>query len=224
MTALNASKLWKKCKILRLTINMRLHIGLSESDANDISSFSKWILEIGEGKINEPNDGETKIEIPEDLLIKDCEKIVYLNADSIDPSERVVIPEDDIDTLDKDFPKDIDYPQEFLNSIKISGLPNHRLLLKIGAPIFLLRNIDPKRGLCNGIRLIVTQLANHVIEARVITGKSNSYVDEKVLIPRMFVTPADAKFPFKMRRRQFSVSLAFVMTINKSQGQTLEKV
>ncbi|XP_024010261.1 ATP-dependent DNA helicase RRM3-like [Eutrema salsugineum] len=136
-------------------------------------------------------------------LWKKCEQRVYLSADSIDPSERVVIPEDDIDTLDTDFPKDIVYTQEFLNSIKISGLPNHRPVLKIGALIILLRNIDPKEGLCNGIRLIVTQLANHVIEARVITGKSNSDEDEKVLIPRMFVTPANVRFPFKMRRRQF---------------------
>ena len=46
----------------------------------------------------------------------------------------------------------------------------------------------------------------------------------KVWIPRMFVTLPDTKFPFIMRRRQFPVTLAFAMTINKSQGQTLENV
>ena len=40
----------------------------------------------------------------------------------------------------------------------------------------------------------------------------------------MFVTPPDTKFPFRMRRRQFPVTLAFAMTINKSQSQTLENV
>lgn len=78
------------------------------------------------------------------------------------------------------------YTQEYLNSIKIFGLPNHDLKLKIGAPIMLLRNIDPKGGLCNGTRLLVTQLANHVIQAKFITGDK---VGQKVLLPRMFVSP-----------------------------------
>lgn len=113
------------------------------------------------------------------------------------------------------------YSQEFLNSIKLSGLRNHNLTLKVGAPVMLLRNIDPKGGLCNGTRLQITQLAAHVIEAIIITG---NMVGQKVLIPRMFVTPPETRFPFRMRRRQFPLAVAFAMTINKSQGQSLEKV
>ncbi|EOA31893.1 hypothetical protein CARUB_v10015121mg [Capsella rubella] len=85
----------------------------------------------------------------------------------------------------------------------------------------LLRNIDPKGGLCNGTRLQITQLANHVVQARVITGDRSG---EIVLIPNINLTPSDTKLPFKMRRRQFPLSVAFAMTINKSQGQSLERV
>ena len=41
------------------------------------------------------------------------------------------------------------YPNEYLNSLKPSGLPPFKLELKVHCPIMLLRNIAPKDGLCN---------------------------------------------------------------------------
>lgn len=139
--------------------------------------------------------------------------------------EKTYLSSDSIETSDSS-PKDtMVYSQEFLNSIKISGLPNHFLKLKVGAIIMLLRNIDPKGDFCNGTRLQIIQMTDHVIWARLITGNENDKdVVQKVLIPRMFVSPPEARFPFRMRRRQFHVAVAFAMTINKSQGQTLERV
>jgi len=93
--------------------------------------------------------------------------------------------------------------------------------LKVGAPVMLLRNLDPKGGLCNGTRLQITQLCSHIVEAKVITGDR---IGQIVYIPLINITPSDTKLPFKMRRRQFPLSVAFVMTINKSQGQSLEQV
>ncbi|XP_019154115.1 PREDICTED: uncharacterized protein LOC109150585 [Ipomoea nil] len=61
---------------------------------------------------------------------------------------------------------------EFLNSLRCSGVPNHSLTLKVGTPVMLLRNIDHSMGLCNGTRLIVTQLGNHVIEGKIIAGNN----------------------------------------------------
>ena len=40
----------------------------------------------------------------------------------------------------------------------------------------------------------------------------------------MTLTPSDADLPFRLRRVQFPIKLAYAMTINKSQGQTFEKV
>ena len=42
------------------------------------------------------------------------------------------------------------YPTEFLNKITPSGTPSHVLVLKKGAPITLLRNLDPLNGHVNG--------------------------------------------------------------------------
>jgi len=43
--------------------------GLSDSEAEDIKEFSKWILAVGDGRIVEPNDGEALIDIPSEFLI-----------------------------------------------------------------------------------------------------------------------------------------------------------
>ncbi|KEH23882.1 PIF1-like helicase [Medicago truncatula] len=52
------------------------------------------------------------------------------------------------------------------------GVPNHELNLKVGVPIMLLRNIDQPLGLSNGTRLIITQMGNFVLEAKITSGNS----------------------------------------------------
>ncbi|XP_054790489.1 uncharacterized protein LOC129295917, partial [Prosopis cineraria] len=73
-------------------------------------------------------------------------------------------------------------------------------------------------GLCNGTRLIVTRIGKHVIEAQ---EMSESTTGMKVCIPRIAMCSSDFRFPFTLKRRQFPIMLAFAMTINKSQGQSL---
>ncbi|XP_028801391.1 ATP-dependent DNA helicase PIF1-like [Neltuma alba] len=113
------------------------------------------------------------------------------------------------------------YTTEFLNSITCSGMPPHKLHLKVGAPIMLLRNIDQASGLCNGTRLLISHLGQSVIEAITLNG---SKPNQKVLIHRMDMNPSESRWPFKMQRRQFPIMLSFAMTINKSQGQSLRHV
>ncbi|GKC59341.1 ATP-dependent DNA helicase PIF1-like protein [Tanacetum coccineum] len=50
------------------------------------------------------------------------------------------------------------YLIEFLNSLNFPGMPPHELHLKKELPVLLLRNLNPSQGLCNGTRLIITDV------------------------------------------------------------------
>jgi ATP-dependent DNA helicase PIF1 len=47
---------------------------------------------------------------------------------------------------------------------------------------------------------------------------------DTVLMLRMPLIPSDTDMLFKFNRRQFPIWLAFLMNINRSQGQTFDKV
>ncbi|XP_023752226.1 uncharacterized protein LOC111900577 [Lactuca sativa] len=67
--SLSSSYLWKQCKVHKLTKNMRLTVGSDPSTIKQIRYFSTWLLDIGEGNLGGPNDGEAIVDIPEDIVI-----------------------------------------------------------------------------------------------------------------------------------------------------------
>ena len=85
----------------------------------------------------------------------------------------------------------------------------------------LLRNLNQSLGLCNGTRIIITQLENNIIEGIIITGTQTGH---KTYIPRINLTTRGNKWPFTLCRHQFPIKVCYSMTINKSQGQTLTNV
>ncbi|GBP64209.1 hypothetical protein EVAR_38696_1 [Eumeta japonica] len=107
----------------------------------------------------------------------------------------------------------VHFPTEFLNSLNPSGLPPHKMELKVGCPVILLRNLNPPK-LCNGTRLLVKSLKTFIIECTILTGCGTG----RCINSRIPLIPSD--LPFQFKRLQFPVKISFAMTINKSQGQT----
>ncbi|CAH9080016.1 unnamed protein product [Cuscuta epithymum] len=257
---INASYLWRCCKVLRLTKNMRLQSANTPDEIEWIRKFAEWIARIGDGAIGDSSNGFATIEIPDDILLKyesdpiaTIVRSTYPGFPDIDDDptylEKRAILAPTLDVVDSinqymmslntresktyfssdsacqsntnaDVLADV-YTPEFLNSLKCSGVPNHELTLKVGTPVMLLRNIDHSMGLCNGTRLVITRLGCHVLEAKILSGHT---AGQKVLIPRLNLTPSDVRMPFKFQRRQFPIMVSYAMTINKSQGQSLSHV
>jgi len=115
------------------------------------------------------------------------------------------------------------FPAEFLRTLHPPGLPPGELQLKPSCPIILLRNLCPAQGLCNGTHMVVVQMSRRVLEVKLIGGE---HCGECAFIPRITLMPTEGQtgFVFTLKRCQFPVNLAFALTINKAQGQSVKEV
>jgi hypothetical protein len=238
--SLKFNKYWNKFKTLKLANNVR----------SVDPDFSSYLLKVGNGELlNSDGLPEDIIEIPDNYLSKSLIKDIFgdkLTPETVEGFSKMAIlcpKNSDVDKINEEVLKILEgesqtylstdsivdqtdedeqnYQIEFLNDLTPSGMPPHKLNVKIGAIVMLLRNLNTKRGLCNGTRLAIEDLKPNLIIAKVLSGSAEG---EKVFIPRIDLAPTDTDLPFVLKRRQFPVKLAFAMTINKSQGQTLEKV
>jgi len=86
----------------------------------------------------------------------------------------------------------------------------------------LLRNIDPRYGMCNETRLLCRGLFKNMLDVEILTG---SNAEKRVFLPKIKLKiNVSSRLPFVLSRKQFPVSLSFAITINKSQGQTIPNV
>ncbi|PIA49665.1 hypothetical protein AQUCO_01300438v1 [Aquilegia coerulea] len=244
--SLTRSHLWKNVQVLTLVKNMRLN-------SNDVENvkFADYLIQIGTdptetvelpSEINRcKNSLDLLFKVYPNLNVKGTTTDTYLQERSILSARN-----DDVATLNQlainYFPGELheylaadktieenepienrgnSISSENMQALDPASLPPFKLQLKVGCPIMLLRNLQSRDGLCNGTRLMVVQFATRVIEARILNG---SHAGNYVFIPRITLQPTVSETPFQMARRQFPVRLAFAMTINKSQGQSVKFV
>ncbi|KXN86536.1 hypothetical protein AN958_09946 [Leucoagaricus sp. SymC.cos] len=138
------------------------------------------------------------------------EKHALMGADSIDLDNAE----------DNNYPP---YPMEYLNSLNVSGLPLAKLVLKVGCPIMLLRNLDPSEGLCNRTQMRLLGIHSRVLHCKIISGDAR-FANKEVMIPRIQLSPSAETLSIPLKHCQFPVHLVFAMTIKKSQGQSVKYV
>ena len=246
--ALTSSHLWPKFEILSLNVNMRVRA----SGNRELEKYDQWLLEIGDGKsenvaipghmvATQIKPKSEKHPFSEDQAMTDfCNKIfpkhdpAYLNG-------RVILAptNHEVDMLNakvlKSMPGEVEtfrsadelspsedllrFNKEYLNTLKPNGFPPFELHLKSQMPLILIRNLNPRQGLCNGSKMFFIKHLDHKVLQCRLAGS-----ERIVLIPRILFIPQPNDFPFEWSRRQFPVMPAFAMTINRSQGQTLNFV
>ncbi|XP_037809132.1 ATP-dependent DNA helicase PIF1-like [Lucilia sericata] len=239
---IKSSNLWQHTLKLSLHENMCVHL----RGDNSAPQFSEILLKIGngnypqvEGKLIIPLELGVVVNTLSELTAKIYPDICHINKKSNDwLCERAILtpkndraaaindnllnlfdsPKMDYNSIDSVIQAEdaIHYPVEFRNSLNPPGFPNHKIILKIGTPIMLLRNLNPPK-LCNGTRLGVKALHKNVIEATILTGCAKG---DTVFIPRIPLKTSN--YPFEFKRLQFPLKISFAVTINKSQGQTLK--
>ena len=71
--------------------------------------------------------------------------------------------------------------------------------------------------------MVVIRTSRRVLEAKVIGGE---HYGETAFIPRITLMPTEGQtgFAFLLKCHQFPVNLAFALTINKAQGQSVKEV
>ncbi len=121
--------------------------------------------------------------------------------------------------------KDVDDPYGILTSMltedaclfyRQNGVPDHRITFKRGDICFVMRSIYKKEKLANNPRVVIIEAYDRIVKVRTIED-----------YPREFIVPrirflVKLKFGgFTLIRTQFPLRLAYAMTKNKSQGQSI---
>ena len=262
--SLNSSALCEHCQVFELKKNMRLSLGKTVQEKEEIAEFSQWVLDVGNGHLPNVHPDDTvndpDVIIPDKFLIhstrqpiKDIVDVIYpdistnisnteflkqrsiltptnaivndVNSYILDQLPGTVHTHYSQDSLSDNVQANAEFgagfPVEYLNSINMPSLPRHDLKLKIGFVIMLMRNLNQLMGLCNGTRMIVKKCMPNSILCEILTG---SEAGSMHIILRIEMEPSDSQWPVEFKRVQFPMQLCFAMTINKSQGQSLDKV
>ncbi|KAL3627363.1 hypothetical protein CASFOL_028726 [Castilleja foliolosa] len=96
---INRSYIWKDCEVLRLTKNIRLQSVGGNDETAELSEFAEWIAKIGDGTIGDGENGVSKVEIPNHMLIEN-------DGDPLDSIVETIYPELDDGSTDPSYLKD----------------------------------------------------------------------------------------------------------------------
>ncbi len=230
----------------------KFHLTIAERSKNN-PTFSKQLLAIGEGRIEEIDFGSEKViplqhfkyvftvqemihfiypeEITNSQVLLSKRAILAATNKSTDefndlilqnkvPGRRLTLYSADSIVIDENSnPDNKHISTDVINTISQTGIPDHKINIKLNAMCILIRNLNFHDGLVNGTKVIVTKVHKFLIEVALPGCQSKTF-----LIPRVSFKFQAGNMGVEILRRQFPIRLAYAITINKSQGHTPDVV
>ena len=189
-SAIFNSPLWSTVKVLELTQNMRLTSSQTDPIVSEqLAEFSKWILDIGEGKVPcVAREGETEpswIKIPSDLLLMDAE----------DKMSAIV---------------QATYP-DFLN--------NYRSELYLKARAILTPTNESSEMVNDHIVSLVPGNCKEYLSCDTISKSGGGHVSYELLYPVEFLNSLNGNnFPQHIIRLKIGVPIMLLRNLNQTEG------
>ena len=121
--------------------------------------------------------------------------------------------------------EDVDDPHQYLQGIlnqdslayyQKVGVPLHELKLKVGDICFLLRTVSKKDHLSRNTRVRIVKISTYKIQVQTLDESPKTHHISRI---RFRITHLSG---YTLIRTQFPFGLAYAMTKNKSQGQSLQ--
>ncbi len=244
--SLKSSPFWKDVKVFSLDAPQR------DKEDQEYSTFVLKVGEDRIEKVKIADGEKCEELIPLDLVerVENVEQLIDFVYDDItneeacakkailsgtnknidDLNEEVLkrLPGDAFELLSTDFcvldDKNTDekfVPTDILHKISEPGVPDHCIKVKKGAVCIITRNLSFDDGLVNGSKVIIRNATNRIVQADLLR---DGFPTTRVSIPRINFSFRPRNSAATICRRQFPLRVAYCMTFNKSQGQTLNKV
>lgn len=212
-------------------------------DTNKHPSYPEELLEIAKARHNGPlpTQSTTPVELPKSIkVVSDFPERAFCNFDPvglISPHHESVRTynqkvmenfvrhkQEPLTTFDASYQlpgsRQVYLTPADVQDFQINNLPDHKLSVAIGMPMMILRNVNPTLKLCNGTIVVVVHVTNNAVIVKHWKDRENPEAQQHVIFRIPFSMSARGH---KLARFQFPLVPAFAITINKSQGKTIDK-